>query len=82
LNHEDFKDTSIERHAAQRPTNNKSFEKPQATVPIEWQKQEMKPILSPLIKNEPPGLLTVLGNNDIDRARREEVKKMVQYEYN
>lgn len=48
---------------------------------------QKNPSLSPLVNNQKQkvmdqGILQVLGNNELDRARREEAKKMVKDQYN
>lgn len=58
----------------------------QPTLLAEKPPNHTKPMISPALnKNKPmegPGLLQVIGNNEHDRARREDAKKMVQVEYN
>jgi hypothetical protein len=84
FNHEDH-DKMFERPAIDRSFERQmplTVERPSEQKPVaRLDKIEPigKPMLSPLIKKEPsPGLLTVIGNNELDKARREDVKKMVQ----
>lgn len=81
LNHEEK--LPVDR-SFDRPLPDRSFEKltPTTERPTEQKPSTSKPMLSPIPKKDTPGILTVLGNNEIDKARREEVKKMVQHEYN